>query len=88
MASAETSIPSSESQSRPIENLAGSVADLSLHDDAGHSDTSEKLHNDDPPRPLTIYTPAQILYLHASPLVQPPKGMPDLKDWFGLVSDR
>lgn len=35
------------------------------------------------PRPLRIYTRAQLLNLHRSPLVQPPPDMPDLKSWFG-----
>jgi hypothetical protein len=37
-------------------------------------------------RPLTIYTRAQILFLHESPLVKPPSGMPPLREWFGCVS--
>lgn len=34
-------------------------------------------------RPLRIYTRAQLLNLHRSPLVQAPPDMPELKVWFG-----
>jgi hypothetical protein len=34
-------------------------------------------------RPVTVYTRAALIHLHASSLVQPPEGMPALKDWYG-----
>ena len=37
-------------------------------------------------RPLVVYTRAQLLYLHQSPLVKPPEGMPAFKDWFGYAA--
>jgi hypothetical protein len=35
------------------------------------------------PRPLRIYTRAQILRLYNSPLVKSPPDMPELRYWFG-----
>lgn len=34
---------------------------------------------------LRIYTRPQILRLHSSSLVEPPPGMPELREWFGCV---
>ncbi|KAK7058811.1 hypothetical protein VNI00_001435 [Paramarasmius palmivorus] len=39
-------------------------------------------------RPLRIYTKAQIIALHKSPLVAVPEGMPELKDWFGTENEQ
>lgn len=36
-------------------------------------------------RPFIMYSCSQLLFLHKSPLVQLPYGMPALKDWFGFV---
>ncbi|TFK30603.1 hypothetical protein FA15DRAFT_662601 [Coprinopsis marcescibilis] len=35
-----------------------------------------------------IYTRAQLLSLHDSPLVKPPADMPDLKTWFGVENEQ
>ncbi|KAH6917222.1 hypothetical protein BKA70DRAFT_1251668 [Coprinopsis sp. MPI-PUGE-AT-0042] len=40
------------------------------------------------PRPLRIYTRAQLLSLHDSPLVKPPPNMPELKHWFGTENEQ
>lgn len=32
---------------------------------------------------VIVYTRPQLVHLSKSPLVAPPQGMPDLKDWFG-----
>lgn len=40
------------------------------------------------PRPLRIYTRAQLLSLHNSPLVKPPPDMPELKQWFGTENEQ
>ncbi|KAG9314512.1 hypothetical protein JVU11DRAFT_5309 [Chiua virens] len=39
-------------------------------------------------RPFIMYSRSQLLFLHKSPLVQLPNGMPALKDWFGTESDQ
>jgi hypothetical protein len=36
-------------------------------------------------RPAYVYTRPQLVFLHKSPLVTTPTGMPALKDWFGYV---
>lgn len=65
------------------------VADGPVQGEVDHTQRPEQqpqhLHkiNETPLRPLMIYSRAQLLLLHASPLVQTPSGMPALRDWFG-----
>ncbi|KAI6136760.1 hypothetical protein F5141DRAFT_48147 [Pisolithus sp. B1] len=40
------------------------------------------------PRPFIMYSRSQLLFLHKSPLVKTPDGMPVLKDWFGTDNDQ
>lgn len=40
------------------------------------------------PRPFIMYPRSQLLFLHKSPLVKIPDGMPVLKDWFGTDNDQ
>jgi hypothetical protein len=70
----------------------GPVSDISVVADGpvqGDVDQTEQqpqhLHKikETPLRPLMIYSRAQLLLLHTSPLVQTPSGMPALRDWFG-----
>ncbi|GBE78384.1 hypothetical protein SCP_0112690 [Sparassis crispa] len=79
----ETRKPDAESspllQSLVVDDLVEGVAGVVLQDP--QPDTDDKI--DTPPRPLRVYTRSQVLYLHKSPLVKPPDGMPPLKDWFG-----
>ncbi|KAG5221529.1 Zinc finger CCCH domain-containing protein [Salix suchowensis] len=87
MATTDSGVSLPDQQSN-LEGLPNSLASLTLQNDGGQSDNSdEKPMPDSPPRPLKIYTPQQLLFLYESPLVQVPNGMPDLKDWFGSVSD-
>lgn len=65
-----------------VENLASAVANVGLQDTTPPALPLDKTH-DDPQRPMIVYTRAQLLYLHNSPLVKPPEGMPAFKDWFG-----
>ncbi|KAG1716576.1 hypothetical protein ID866_628 [Astraeus odoratus] len=39
-----------------------------------------------PFRPFIAYSRSQLLFLHKSPLVKVPNGMPALKDWFGYAT--
>lgn len=66
------------------EALAGAIATLSLQDAKPSASSTHKTH-DDSQRPMIVYTRAQLLYLHNSPLVKAPDGFPDLKYWFGYV---
>ncbi|KAI0824257.1 hypothetical protein BC628DRAFT_455332 [Trametes gibbosa] len=65
----------------PVNALAEAVATASLQDQVA-VDAQQK-SPDSPPRPLRIYARHDILYLSKSPLVELPKDMPALKDWFG-----
>lgn len=69
----------------PIDVLAEAVATASLQDQVA-VDAQQK-SPDNPPRPLRIYARHDILQLSKSPLVELPKDMPALKDWFGYVKD-
>lgn len=62
--------------------LASTLANANIRDvhDDGTPDGEAQS-----PRPLHIYTRAQLLTLSVSPLVKVPDGMPELKDWFGCV---
>lgn len=64
---------------------AAPTHDMSAND-AEQDDSEKPQEATDEPRPLRIYTRAQLLHLHGSPLVQPPPDMPELKTWFGCVS--
>ncbi|KAI6044965.1 hypothetical protein EDC04DRAFT_181199 [Pisolithus marmoratus] len=40
------------------------------------------------PQPFIMYSRSQLLFLHKSPLVKIPDGMPALKEWFGTDNDQ
>lgn len=65
--------------------LSGALQATSLNDAPRPPQNDPENTQDDPnaTRPLRIYTRAQLLNLHRSPLVQPPPDMPELKIWFG-----
>ncbi|CCM00939.1 uncharacterized protein FIBRA_02986 [Fibroporia radiculosa] len=69
-------------QDAAIDDLSEAVVNATLQD-SDTADNSSNKSTANPPRLLCVYTRAQILYLRKSPLVQPPNGMPSLKDWFG-----
>ena len=58
------------------------TASQSTQDGAENTQTTPQSSQ---PRPMRVYTRAQLLHLHRSPLVQPPPNMPELKVWFGCV---
>ncbi|KAI0307863.1 hypothetical protein B0F90DRAFT_1909242 [Multifurca ochricompacta] len=64
------------------DNLVSAIQNVTLSPVAV-TDTSPSDNSLSPIRPLVSYTQTQILFLHKSPLVALPKGMPPLKDWFG-----
>lgn len=69
-----------ETTSLSIALQASSLSDVERppQHDAEKSQTDSSTN-----RPLRIYSRAQLLHLHRSPLVQPPPDMPELKMWFG-----
>ncbi|KAF6766359.1 hypothetical protein DFP72DRAFT_866272 [Ephemerocybe angulata] len=70
--------------------LSAALESTSLSD-AGQppqSDTEKAPAATNATRPLRIYTRAQLLHLHRSPLVQPPPDMPELKSWFGTENEQ
>jgi hypothetical protein len=62
------------------DNLLDAMQNLALSPSTATDTTSS-----DNSRPFISYTQAQILFLHKSPLVSPPQGMPVFKDWFGYA---
>jgi hypothetical protein len=72
--------PNVETTSLSIALRASSLSDVEHPPQHG----AEKTQTDSSTnRPLRIYSRAQLLNLHRSPLVQPPPDMPELKMWFG-----
>ncbi|KAL1748888.1 hypothetical protein HDZ31DRAFT_71234 [Schizophyllum fasciatum] len=69
------------------DQLADAAAGLAIHDDQPVPAPAQSSQQADANTPLRIYTRKQLLHLHASPLVQPPPGMPELKDWFGTENE-
>ncbi|KAL0950976.1 hypothetical protein HGRIS_007724 [Hohenbuehelia grisea] len=86
MASNDSSISQNETTPAAVEQLTKAVASAGLQDGLGQVEPTESEKDTGTPlaRPMIIYTRAQIVYLHKSPLVRPPEGMPELNDWFGL----
>lgn len=67
-----------------VEDLARSVATVTVHDNASQPSILQQHENDTAALcPIRIYTRRQLLLLHNSSLVQLPPNMPVLKDWFG-----
>ncbi|KII93485.1 hypothetical protein PLICRDRAFT_35702 [Plicaturopsis crispa FD-325 SS-3] len=82
---------SKQTPSPAVDGPASAVEDIALQDDAPSSSrnpSSDTPKTENSSRPLYIYTRAQALYLHKSPLVKPPEGMPALKDWFGSDNEQ
>jgi hypothetical protein len=75
-----------------VDNLSDAVSKVSPQPDQASSqspefitDTLAKDKNEISSRPFVMYSRPHLLFLHKSPLVCPPTGMPALKDWFGFV---
>ncbi|KAL1705049.1 hypothetical protein EV121DRAFT_270066 [Schizophyllum commune] len=84
---APADIPKTTENESP-DQLADAVAGLAIQDDQRPPEQAQGTQQPDSQRPLRIYTRKQLLYLHASPLVQLPPGMPELKDWFGTENEQ
>ncbi|KAG8219944.1 hypothetical protein J3R82DRAFT_949 [Butyriboletus roseoflavus] len=75
-------------QSTPVLVMTDSLTNLAIqpHDSFSVSQDSPQSRQDCPDSgPFIMYSRSQLLFLHKSPLVQLPCGMPALKDWFGSV---
>jgi hypothetical protein len=75
-----------------VDNLSDAVSKVSLRADRPSSQSPESVtdslakdKNEIHSRPFVMYSRPHLLFLHKSPLVCPPAGMPALKDWFGFV---
>ena len=74
--------------SSPVLAVADGLANLEIQHNSPSppSQLSPKPHpNHTVLRPFVMYSRPELLFLHKSPLVQLPNGMPALKDWFGFV---
>ncbi|KAF8225027.1 hypothetical protein L208DRAFT_1409088 [Tricholoma matsutake] len=72
-----------------VEDLARSVATVTVHDNASQPSILQQHENDTAALcPIRIYTRRQLLLLHNSSLVQLPPNMPVLKDWFGSDNEQ
>lgn len=67
-------------------DLSSLLNSLNIKQSASNDSDTPSDQTFQPAKPLIIYTPAQLLKLHKSFLVQPPVDMPDLKSWFGYVA--
>ncbi|OJA10762.1 hypothetical protein AZE42_00328 [Rhizopogon vesiculosus] len=78
-----------------VDNISDAVSKVSLRGDQQSSQSPESVtdslaidKNEIYSRPFVMYSRPRLLFLHKSPLVCPPTGMPPLKDWFGTESDQ
>ncbi|KIK94862.1 hypothetical protein PAXRUDRAFT_827562 [Paxillus rubicundulus Ve08.2h10] len=73
-----------------VEAISDSLANVSIQgDNTSNSQYSPmSLQNNSESRPFIVYARSQLLFLHKSPLVRLPSGMPALKDWFGTENDQ
>ncbi|TRM65781.1 hypothetical protein BD626DRAFT_566441 [Schizophyllum amplum] len=92
MAAVEVAPPPAETQKTDEngspDSLADAVASLAINQDKTALEQDQGTQHADSYRPLRIYTRKQLLHLHASPLVQVPTNMPELKDWFGTENEQ
>ncbi|ESK98364.1 hypothetical protein Moror_114 [Moniliophthora roreri MCA 2997] len=70
------------------ENVANDDTQPAQFQDSPNQAEQDHGTSSPPSRPLQIYTKAQIIALHKSPLVSVPTGMPELKDWFGTENEQ
>ena len=72
------------SEQNAVEKLGEALEKTELQED--DSSLAANVQDDErPSRPLHVYKRPELLFLSKSPLVEPPDGMPPLKDWFGYV---
>jgi hypothetical protein len=66
----------------PAEPLSGPGSPVLAPADSPLSDAALN-GSQDVLRPVIVYTRPELVHMSKSPLVAPPKDMPDLKEWFG-----
>jgi len=66
--------------------ISDSLSNLALQSHDLPKEPPLQPQNDPTPRPLIMYSRSQLLFLHKSPLVKIPNGMPAFKDWFGYAA--
>lgn len=59
--------------------------ELAAESDAEDDQPTPALPRAASPRKPNVYTRRDLLHLESSPLVQPPVGMPTLREWYGSV---
>ncbi|KAF8898562.1 hypothetical protein BD779DRAFT_1484574 [Infundibulicybe gibba] len=91
MATTESNIhlpETTKSQPIDVDSLVDATAKASLQDETNEAQLGDVEKILPSPPPIRVYTRTQLLALHNSPLVKPPVGMPDLKDWFGAENEQ
>jgi hypothetical protein len=69
----------------PLQDVINTTESLKLDDNTEGSADKPTDASTQAMKPLIVYSQAQLLKLHNSPLVKPPTDMPDLKSWFGSL---
>ncbi|OCH96494.1 hypothetical protein OBBRIDRAFT_882979 [Obba rivulosa] len=87
MASTDIDVPKPDASDTPpdnaeVDSLVDAVAKVTI-ENVDSLDRPIVPKPDPSSRPLRVYSRGQLLALSKSSLVQPPDGMPALKDWFG-----
>lgn len=72
-------------ESTTADKLADALAKVEIESQDSSLLVNDEKEQQQPPRPLHIYSRIDALNLSKSPLVTLPEGMPALKDWFGYV---
>ncbi|KIJ68269.1 hypothetical protein HYDPIDRAFT_185388 [Hydnomerulius pinastri MD-312] len=95
MSSSENVVNVQESQNQPtsaVDAISDALASVSIQEDSSKSQDSPTSpthsQNNSESRPFIMYSRSQLLFLHKSPMVKLPTGMPALKDWFGTENDQ
>ncbi|KAL4064972.1 hypothetical protein V8B97DRAFT_1193294 [Scleroderma yunnanense] len=78
----------SQPQPAAVDAVSDSLTNLSLQSSDLPKEPPSRPQNEPTPRPFITYSRSQLLFLHKSPLVKIPNGMPAFKDWFGTESDQ
>lgn len=73
-------------QPAAVDVISESLSNLALQSLDLPKEPPLRPQNDPTPRPLIMYSRSQLLFLHKSPLVKIPNGMPAFKDWFGYAA--
>ncbi|KAH7883742.1 hypothetical protein F5I97DRAFT_2065263 [Phlebopus sp. FC_14] len=79
-------------QPSSVDAISDGLSNVSLPEDSSlnslNSSTTPQPQTSPQNRPFVMYSRSQLLFLHKSPLVKIPSGMPALKDWFGIESEQ